>query len=97
MSAPITKNQFAFELPNLSYIDISFEEPELRPETKPAEAHGFQALIAAFRGWREKRRARAEMAVMTDRELSDIGVNRGDLDRIFRDDFKQDLRSGGLV
>jgi uncharacterized protein YjiS (DUF1127 family) len=97
MSAPITKNQFAFELPNLSYIDISFEEPELRFETKPAKARGFQALVAAFRAWREKRRAMAEMAVMTDRELSDIGVNRGDLERIFRDDFNQDLRSGGLA
>src|SRR5208337_5280778 len=30
MSAPIAKSQFAFELPNLTYIDASLEEPNLR-------------------------------------------------------------------
>ena len=92
MSAPIAKSQLTFELPDLSYVDIHQEEPAPRVLHDEVRPHGIHAWIEAFRGWREKRVAMAELAMMSDRELADIGLNRGDLDRVFNDNFNQDLR-----
>jgi len=101
MSAPITQDQLAFQLPNLTYVQARFEEPSLRV-TYPSEPnHGFGAWlagrIAAFRAWREKQAALTEMEMMTDRELMDIGLSRSDLHRVFDSAHNADLvaRSGG--
>jgi uncharacterized protein YjiS (DUF1127 family) len=93
MSAPIAKSQFAFELPNLTYVDAHLEEPALRIPTAPEKPHGLRALMAGFRAWREKQAAMAEMSVMSDRELADIGLTRSDLSRVFNDNFNLDLRA----
>ena len=92
MSAPIAKSQFAFELPNLTYIDARFEEPNLRAPELPSKSHGFAALTAAFHAWREKQAAIAELDLMSDRELTDIGLTRSDVHRVFEDGYNQDLR-----
>jgi len=99
MSAPLTKSQMAFDLPKLSYIDTRWEEPAVRPASAPVREHGFGSWvarqIAAFRGWRAQRRAMAELHDMSDRELFDVGLNRGDFDRIFDNRYNKDLRSRG--
>jgi len=99
MSAPMTKSQMAFELPKLSYIDTRWEEPAVQPIAQPVREHGIAAWIAArvdsYRAWRAQSRAMAELANMSDRELFDVGLNRGDFDRIFDDRANQDLRSRG--
>lgn len=99
MSAPMTKSQMAFELPKLSYIDTRWEEPAVQPAALPVREHGIAAWIAArvaaYRAWRVQTRAMAELANMSDRELFDVGLNRGDFDRIFDDRANQDLRSRG--
>jgi len=99
MSAPMTKSQMAFELPPLSYIDTRWEEPAAQPSVQPVRKRGFASWIAArfsaFLAWREQARARAELGNMSDRELFDLGLNRGDVDRIFDNRFNQDLRSRG--
>ena len=46
---------------------------------------GFQglslgALIATLKTWTEERITRRELHALTDRELSDIGLNRSDID-----------------
>ncbi len=92
MSAPIAKSQFAFELPNLTYVDASLEEANFRAPLPPARPHGLQALIAGFRAWREKQAVMAELDLMTDRELLDIGLSRSDVHRVFNDDYNQDLQ-----
>ena len=60
---------------------------------------GFAAWIAArveaYRNWRERSRALAELRTMRDRELFDVGLNRGDLGRIFNDRLNQDLLARG--
>jgi uncharacterized protein YjiS (DUF1127 family) len=95
MSAPMTKSQMAFELPQLSYIQARWEEPELQRTAQPGREHGFSAWLAdrmsAFRTWRENARARAELSMMSDRELLDVGLNRGDFDRIFDGRLNADL------
>lgn len=95
MSAPMTKSQLAFELPPLSYIDTRWEEPAVQPAVVPVRKHGFAswiaAHVAAYRTWREKARALAELNNMNDRELCDVGLTRGDLHRMFDDRLNQDL------
>ncbi len=96
MSAPITKSQMAFELPKLSYIDTSWDEPAIRTDETVAPADGIvHRLATAFRAWRAETRAFNELQGMSDRELFDVGLNRGDFDRIFDDRFNSDLRSRG--
>jgi uncharacterized protein YjiS (DUF1127 family) len=91
MSVPTAKSQFAFELPNLSYVDASLEEANLRLAAPPSKPRGLGAWIAAFRTWRENRTARAELQMLSDRELADIGLNRSDVDRVFDPARNQDL------
>ena len=98
MSAPITKSHMAFELPSLSYIDTRWEEPAVAP-AEPAHEKGLATWIAArvagFRAWRNAQGGLAELNAMGERELMDIGLNRGDFDRIFDDRYNQDLRTRG--
>ena len=95
MSAPMTKSQMAFELPRLSYIDTRWEEPAVQPAIEPARERGFAAWVAArvarLPDLARNVRARAELNSMTERELFDVGLNRGDLERMFDDRFNQDL------
>ena len=93
MSAPIAKSQFAFELPNLTYVDAEPGGGQLpRPAAAGQAAWPASAWIAAFRAWREKQAAMAELDLMTDRELLDIGLSRSDVHRVFNDDYNQDLQ-----
>ncbi len=95
MSAPIAKSQMTFVTPNLSYIDASAEEPNLRalPATEPKR--GVFAWIAdryaAFVAWNRTQEQAAELANMSERDLADIGLNRGDLRRVFSPEFNRDL------
>jgi uncharacterized protein YjiS (DUF1127 family) len=97
MSAPITKSQMAFELPRLSYIDTRWEEPAVAPAVEPARDHGFMSwmsgVVDGYRSRRANAQSMAELAAMSERELLDIGINRGDFERIFDDRFNQDLRA----
>src|ERR1019366_4999639 len=102
MSAPIGKSQFSFELPNLSYVDASLEEPNLRfvrvSESRP---HGLGAWlarrIAAVVAWHQQQVALGELELMTDHELSDIGLSRSDLARVFDPDNNRDLVQRGAT
>src|ERR1035438_4964349 len=97
MSAPLTKSQMAFELPSLSYIDTRWEEPAVQPIAAPERERSFAswiaARVAAYRTWRANARALAELGHMSDRELLDVGLNRGDFSRMFDDRFNRDLVS----
>jgi uncharacterized protein YjiS (DUF1127 family) len=92
MSAPIAKSQITFELPNLTYVDTSLEEATLRAPVAPAKPHGLKGWIAAFRAWREKQSSMAELEMMSDRELMDIGLTRSDVHRVFEDNYNAELQ-----
>src|SRR5690348_5070766 len=101
MNAHTAKSNFAFRLPSLSYIDAKWEEPELRQPTRPALrrrtfADWLAARVSAVKAWARTTASAAELASMTDRELQDIGLNRSDLNRVFRAELSADLRLRGL-
>jgi uncharacterized protein YjiS (DUF1127 family) len=47
-----------------------------------AERHA--SLLNALRGWRERRAATMELSSLSDRNLADIGLTRGDISRVVR-------------
>lgn len=99
MAAPIAKSDLSFQLPNLSYVDARWEEPSLRSVSRPQIRRGFGAWVAArfaaLRAWHQRQDALAELEMMSERELMDIGLNRGDLNRVFEPAFNQDLLRRG--
>jgi uncharacterized protein YjiS (DUF1127 family) len=97
MTAPIAKTQFSFELPKLSYVDASWEEQTLRASVRTPAKHGFAdwlaGRMAAIRAWRERDAALTDLAMMSDRELMDIGLTRSDLPRVVANDIRQNFQS----
>jgi uncharacterized protein YjiS (DUF1127 family) len=96
MSAPIAKDQFSFSLGNVSYIGPAYEDAQT-PFVKP-RARGvgqwFSAFVAAVGAWRQRQAVLQEMQLMTDRELSDIGLSRADLARVFEPTFAAEHARG---
>ena len=102
MSAHTADSQFSFELPNLTYIDAKWEEPNLRSASaeqtavrKGGLAAWLSRQVAALVAWRRDSEAADELASMSDRELMDIGLSRADISRVFAAGFNQDLRQRG--
>jgi uncharacterized protein YjiS (DUF1127 family) len=104
MSAHTANSQYRFELPSMSYIDAKWEEPNLlrTPTLEPSVvrkgglAAWLSRQVAAFVSWRRDREASIELASMSDHELTDIGLSRADVSRVFKPDFNEDLRQRGL-
>jgi uncharacterized protein YjiS (DUF1127 family) len=95
MNALTNKDQFTFSLGNASYIDHSYneyDEPAATVVKTPAHGigHWLRSAAAAFTAWRRRPAVLQEMAMMTDRELADIGLSRSDLGRIFDPTFATD-------
>ena len=42
----------------------------------------FEAYWAAFQEWRKRARLRADLVDLSDRELTDIGISRGEIDYV---------------
>jgi uncharacterized protein YjiS (DUF1127 family) len=89
MNAPIAKDQFSFSLGNLTYIDSSYDEASAPVVKTPKHSIGawFGLLVTKVSEWQRRRGVMQELAMMTDRELSDIGLSRSDLSRVFDPGF----------
>ncbi len=96
MTAHIAKSDLAFELPKQTYINVRLEEPNLSApvieQPKPGLFAWIAQRIAAFSEWSQSRAQAEELRGMTERELADIGLNRGDLNRVFSQEHNRDLR-----
>jgi len=68
------------EAPSLACADIAPDRP--LPSRNPAGsvAANIEDIFALVRVWRERRRARRQLAVMSERELQDIGICRSDIE-----------------
>lgn len=42
-------------------------------------------MAKLFETWSKRRQTRRELHMLTDRELNDIGLNRGDIERIVQE------------
>ena len=91
----------AFELPKLSYIDTRWEEPAVQPAGETVEERGLAAWIASyvagFRAWRADARSLAELRGLTERELSDMGLNAGDVERLYDARYNQEVLSRSAI
>ena len=67
------------EAPSLACADTSDEQP--RPSRKPTGSALaiVEGLFALARVWRERRRVRLQLAVMSERELQDVGTCRSEI------------------
>ena len=97
MNASIANDHFAFSLGDLTYIDLTYDS-EPTASIVRAEKHGaarwFGRLLDLAAEWQRRRATMQEMAMMTDRDLSDIGLSRADLARIFDPTFATDRACG---
>lgn len=51
----------------------------------PAHSSGlFDRVAATFRYWADVRETRKQLSALSDRELNDIGLVRGDIERVAR-------------
>jgi uncharacterized protein YjiS (DUF1127 family) len=97
MNAPTANDQFGFSLGDLSYIDTTYDGESTSAIVR-AQKHGFarwfSRLLANVAERQRRRAVMQEMAMMTDRELSDIGLSRTDLARVFDPTFAADRACG---
>jgi uncharacterized protein YjiS (DUF1127 family) len=66
------------EAPSLAYVHMG----DVRPQPSPKPASAFvviEALFALARVWRERQRVRRQLAVMSERELQDVGTCQSDI------------------
>ena len=81
MTTAITIDGPGFSLGNLSYIGPDYDQQ--LPYAAVAAPKHVRSLLAGLREWLRRRQVMAELAMMTDRELADIGLARCDIVRVF--------------
>jgi uncharacterized protein YjiS (DUF1127 family) len=104
MSAPLAKTDLIFKLStSQSYIDGSYD-PTPYAGTQPAPrgllrqiGDGLASLAQGIRNWADRQATLSEMGLMSDRELSDIGLTRADVPRVFDPSFVADHAGGRVV
>ncbi len=104
MSAPLAKSDFVFKLStSRSYIGSDYDPAPL-PAAQPAPrsigratADVLAFVVAKARIWLDRQITMGEMGSMSDRELADIGLNRGDLPRVFDAEFVADHARGRVA
>ena len=93
MNASTAKDQLTFTLGNVSYIGPEFDI-DANPVVKPEKQGWLAAVLARVAACGRRREVMAEMAMMSDRELADIGLARSDLPRVFDPAFAADHMRG---
>jgi uncharacterized protein YjiS (DUF1127 family) len=59
------------------------ETTELRPATAKRQVYSpLEAYWNAFQEWRKREKLRTELCRLTDNELADIGITRGEIDYV---------------
>jgi uncharacterized protein YjiS (DUF1127 family) len=64
-------------------MSMIHETAELGPATAMRQAYSpLETYWNAFQGWRKRRRVLADLCDLSDRELMDIGITRGEIDYV---------------
>ncbi len=88
MNAPISKQHLSL----LMSDSLTYREPAVEAGNRPAATGLFARLRAAWAhlvSLPQRRAVLDELSMLTDRELSDIGLNRNELGRVFDPRFAQ--------
>ena len=101
MSAPISKSDLTFHLPQSFSYHSTWDDADYEP-AKPLSLR--ERLVLAFQGaqarlarWSDRRVALTELSGMSDRELSDIGLTRSDITRVTDPSFIDEYAGRGLA
>lgn len=98
VSAP---TQASFALGELSYINAEYNCDAVPAPTRQDSHHGVLHWVHDLTHWlavrHQKHIVMQELAIMSDRELSDIGLSRADVGHIFDTDFRSDTRGGDYI
>lgn len=78
-------NQVRFSLGELTYIGPTYEDVSTGGtlEAPKKTIACFRRILAGIREWQRRRAIMQEISMMTDRQLSDIGLSRSDLAYVF--------------
>ena len=90
MDARMTKAEAALLLPlprNPAAEQMASLREAAGRANQAALVKGLARIAHAILGWPARARLRAELASLTERELADIGLTRGDLSRVARGEF----------
>jgi uncharacterized protein YjiS (DUF1127 family) len=92
----MTKDQLTFSLGNTSYVDYLYDEPPVAVVKTPRSGigHWLSVAMTAFVAWRRRQAVLQEMAMLSERELADIGLARTDLPRVFDPTFAAEHERG---
>lgn len=98
MNAPLTREQLArLSSDTLAYHGQYVEglgDAIGQPERDSAFSRWIHKLAARFSAYSERRTTLNELAQLSDRDLSDIGLSRADLRRVFDPAFTRASDSG---
>jgi uncharacterized protein YjiS (DUF1127 family) len=70
------------QTPTLRILEMAAIETQAVFAAAPRKTSFVVTLFAAVQEWNAKRQTRAALSKLTDRELSDIGITRADIDTI---------------
>ncbi len=101
MTAHINKNEFHFKLPEMLSYHSTWDDADYAPVLPPRRESWVARAAGTTKRWligmAERRRVINELAALSDRDLSDLGLSRYDIPRVFDSDFAAEhgARSAG--
>jgi uncharacterized protein YjiS (DUF1127 family) len=101
MSVHTPKSSLKFELPDMLSYHTTWDDADYPPQLPPSRRGLFARVIEALGRHCQtalaRRAATNELAMMSDCELADIGINRCHVDRLFDPEFAHEYQQrGGL-
>jgi uncharacterized protein YjiS (DUF1127 family) len=96
MNASLPRDRLSLSLGNLTYIGPAYDEdvPASIVLRRKENIGWLSRLLSKVAEWQQRRAVIQEMTMMSDHELSDIGLSRADLGRIFDPSFAADHTRG---
>ena len=100
MNTSINKNEFAFKLPEMLSYHSTWDDADYEPGLPRRQAGWVSQLVAAplriVTRMAQRHRVMNELGRLSDRELSDLGISRSDIPRVFDPEFAAEYANRGI-
>ena len=98
MNFRLAKDDFAFNAPgSVNYSPVPADGAEISERVRARTAAQSTGLVGRARAWfrqmQRRRRAMNELFLLSDYELSDIGISRSEIPMIFEPGFAEQYQS----